>query len=205
MAAAGDLAALNKVPAMRSVQDHLRIAVRLRLLAAMVLALQLGAPARAADPVASESAVKAAFLYKFASFVEWPPGALKPDAPLSIGVMGDDAVAGDLEQIVAGRTFEGRPIVVRRLREGDDAGAVHVLLVGTGRDSRMRDVVASTPGPVLLVGEQENGLQLGAVLNFVTDAGRVRFSASQAAAEARGLRLSARLLAVAQAVEGRPR
>jgi hypothetical protein len=191
---------------MRSLQDLARIAARLSLVAAsMLVLLLLSGPARAADQVASESAVKAAFLYKFASFVEWPPGAFKPDAPLSIGVLGDEAVASDLEQMVAGRSFEGRPIAVRRLRDGDDAGAVQVLLVGRGRDARLREVVASTSGPVLVVSEQENGLRLGAVLNFVTDSGRVRFSASQAAAEGRGLRLSARLLSVAQAVEGRPR
>ena len=191
---------------MRSPKDLVRIAARLPWLVVSVLALLLlAAPAFAAEQLASESAVKAAFLFKFASFVEWPPGTFKADAPLSIGVMGDEAVAGDLEQLVAGRSFEGRPIAVRRLRDGDDAGAVHVLLVGPGRDARLREVVASTPGPVLLVSEQDSGLRLGAVLNFVNESGRVRFSASLPAAEARGLRLSARLLAVAQAVEGRAR
>lgn len=190
---------------MRSLQDLVRTAAWLQLLAACALVLLPAAPGHAAEQAASESAVKAAFLYKFASFVEWPPGTFRPDAPLTIGVIGDEAVAADLEQIVAGRTFEGRPVSVRRLRDGDDAGAVQVLLVGAGRDARLREVVASAAGPVLLVSEQDNGLRLGAVLNFVTEAGRVRFSASLAAADARGLRLSARLLAVAQAVEGRAR
>jgi hypothetical protein len=120
-------------------------------------------------------------------------------------VLADEGVAGELAQLVAGRTFEGRPIAVRRLRDGDDTTGLHVLLVGPGRDARLREVVASTPGPVLLVSEQDNGLRLGAVLNFVPEPGRVRFSASIATAEARGLHLSARLLAVAQTVEGRAR
>src|SRR4051812_48120739 len=98
---------------MRSQQDPVRIPARLQRLVVFVLAfLLLAAPARAMAQSASESAVKAAFLYKFASFVEWPPGTFKADAPLSIGVMGDEAVAGDLEQMVAGRSFEGRPIAV---------------------------------------------------------------------------------------------
>jgi len=167
--------------------------------------VMLAGPRQSAAQAPSESALKAAFLYKFANFVEWPAGTFKRDAPLLIGVMGDDGVSGELEQLVAGRSFEGRPIAVRRLREGDDATGLHVLLVGAGRDARLREVVASTAGPVLLVSEQENGLRLGAVLNFDPDPARVRFSASIAAAEARGLRLSARLLAIAETVEGRPR
>ena len=158
---------------------------------------QPGAPVR-------ESSVKAAFLYKFAGFVEWPPGALgRPEDPLVIGVSGNEPVAADLEQMVAGRTLEGRPVAVRRLREGEGAVGLHILLVGATREQRVRDAIASSPGPVLVVTEQENGLRLGGVLNFAPEGGRVRFSASLAAAEARHLRLSARLLAVAQAVEGR--
>jgi hypothetical protein len=177
-----------------------------RLLAFAVLAFALLAlPLGALAQPASESAVKAAFLYKFAAFVEWPPAAFQREASLSIGVMGDDAVASELEQIVAGRTFDGRPVAVRRLRDGDDASRLHVLLVGAGREQRLREVIASTPGPVLVVAEQDNGLRVGAVLNFLVDGGRVRFAASPGAAEARGLRLSARLLAVAQAVEGHAR
>ena len=191
---------------MRDRQDPTGRAAWLRVAGACLLALALlGVASRGQAEVASESAVKAAFLYKFASFVQWPAGAFKEDEPLQVGVLGDDAVAGELQQLVVGRSFEGHAIAVRRLRDGDDTAGLHVLLVGAGRDGRLREVVASTPGPVLLVSEQENGLRLGAVLNFVPEPGRVRFSASLAAAEARGLRLSARLLAVAQNVEGRTR
>lgn len=155
---------------------------------------------------ARESAVKAAFLYKFAGFIEWPTGTFRgPDDPLVVGVSGNDAVAGDLEQLAAGRTVDGRPVVVRRLREGDPVGAVHVLLVGSRSDDELREQAASVPGPVLLVTEQPEGLSLGGVLNFMNDGSRVRFSASLPAADARRLRLSARLLAVARHVEGRNR
>jgi hypothetical protein len=159
--------------------------------------------AGAQEPVpARESAVKAAFLYKFAGFVDWPSGTFeRPDAPLVIGVLGNDAVAADLEQIVAGRTVEGRSIAVRRLREPGEAGPLHVVLVGAGREGRVRETAGAIEGPVLVVTEQENGLRLGGILNFVAEGGRVRFAASLPAAEARGLRLSARLLAVAQTVE----
>jgi hypothetical protein len=175
-----------------------------RLVAFALLALGSGAFAQAAP--SRDSAVKAAFLYKFIGFVEWPTGTFaRPDAPVVIGVVGNDAVAGDLEQIVAGRAIEGRSMAVRRLREADAAAGLHVLLVGATREARLREAIAAVPGPVLVVTEQEQGLQSGAALNFALENGRVRFSASQVAAEARGLRLSARLLAVAQSVDGRTR
>jgi len=176
---------------------------RLWLAASLCLAAAL--PALGQEVVQRESAVKAAYLYRFAGFVEWPPAAQqrRPDDPLVIAVLGDDDVAADLEQVVAGRTVEGRPVATRRLREGEPAQGVHVLLVGTMREARLREVVAAVGGPVLVVTQQEGGLRAGGVLNFSSEGGRVRFSASLGSAAARGLKLSARLLAVAQAVEGR--
>lgn len=155
---------------------------------------------------ARESAVKAAFLSKFAGFVEWPAGTLaQPDEPLVIGVVGNDEVASDLQQIAAVRTGELRPISVRKLPDAGGWSGIHVLFIGAGRDARVRDILGQVRGPVLVVSEQEDGLRLGAALNFAVEGGRVRFTASTAAAEARGLRLSARLLALAQSVDGRGR
>lgn len=188
-------------------QFSILLASRLRLVAACLLAWMAAALAvcAQAEPV-TESAVKAAFLYKFTGFVEWPPGTFqRSDDALVIGVLGNDAVAADLEQMVAGRNVDGHAVGVRRLRDGDTLRGLHVLFIGAGREAKVRELVLATPGPVLVVTEQEAGLRLGAVLNFVSDGGRVRFAASLTAAEARGLRLSARLLAVAQSVEGHAR
>ena len=155
---------------------------------------------------ARESAVKAAFLYKFGSFVEWPTGTFaRPDDPLVIGVAGDEAVAADLEQVITGRTVEGRPIAVRRVREPQAAAGVNILFIGGTRESRLRELLPPPPVPVLVVTEQDGALRLGSSINFSAEGGRVRFTASPASAEARGIRLSSRLLAVAQAVEGRAR
>jgi hypothetical protein len=150
-----------------------------------------------------ESAVKAAFLYKFGSFVDWPPGVFRSRvAPFVIGVYGDDAVAGELEQITSGRDLEGHPVNVLRVRGAEDARGVHVLYAGGPRASRAREILASVRGPVLTVAD---GPLAGTdpVLYFTQDEGRVRFVASLRAAAARGLKLSSKLLAVAQDVEGR--
>lgn len=153
--------------------------------------------------VARESAVKAAFLYKFGNFVEWPAHAFaSPTSPLVIGVFGDEAVASELELITRGRAIQGRPVTVRRVRALDEVGTVHILFAGGARAAPVRELLAASRGPVLTVAD-ESGSGAGAVLHFSQLEGRVRFSASLTAARARGLRLGARLLEVAQDVEGR--
>lgn len=153
-----------------------------------------------------ESSVKAAFLLKFASFVEWPAGTFaRPGQPLVIGVADDDEFQASLELLVAGRSIEDRPVVVRRITESNGAtviAGVHILYLGPRRDSRLRETIESVRGPVLIVSSQPQGLKAGSVINFSPDGGRVRFSVSLDAAERRDLKLSARLLAVAQAIEG---
>lgn len=172
----------------------------------LIGAIQCSGMGWAQAPAARESAVKAAFLSKFAGFVEWPAGTLtQPEAPLVIGVVASDDVAADLQLIAAARSTQLRPIVVRRLPDGNGSTGVHILFIGATRDSRVRELAGLARGPVLVVTEQEDGLLVGGVLNFVLDQGRVRFAASPTAADARGLRLSARLLALAQSVEGRVR
>lgn len=165
--------------------------------------LVLAGPARAQSlGLARASAVKAAFLYKFGSFVEWPLQAFAgPAAPLVIGVFGDDAVASELEQITQGRDIGGRLVGVRRVRGPDEVAGVHVLFAGGPRESRMREVLAAARGPVLTVADRPLG-EAAAVLHFTEEEGRVRFVASMLAAHSRGLRLSAKLLAVAHHVEG---
>ncbi len=152
--------------------------------------------------LARESAVKAAYLSKFAGFVEWPAGAQRrSDEPLVIGIVGNDAVATDLGEIIRSKATGAQAVTMRRLRDGEDALGLHVLFIGATSAMRVRDQSAAARGAVLIVTEQEDGLQLGAMLNFSVDGGRVRFSASVPAASARGLRLSARLLAVALSVD----
>lgn len=152
--------------------------------------------------LARESAVKAAFLYKFGSFVEWPAGTfLSAQAPFIIGVYGDDAVAAELEQITRGRDVEGRPVEVQRVRSPEDARGVHLLYAGGARESRARELLESVRGPVVTVADAPLGGRAAPVLYFSEEQGRVRFGASMPAAQTRGVRLSAKLLAVAQHVE----
>lgn len=192
---------------MAALKPPLRPGLAWRLALALVVAWMLFAPAHGQATLTAprESAVKAAFLMKFGTFVDWPPQAFsRPDDPLVIGIVGDDAVHADLEQLAQGRSVNGRAVVARRLREPPAPGErVHILFLATQNEGRLRELLARTAGPVLVVTQAEAGLALGAALNFVLERGRVRFEASPRAAEARALKLSSRLLAVARSVEER--
>jgi hypothetical protein len=166
-------------------------------LAMAVLALGVGA---VGAQESLESSVKAAYLYKLLGFVEWPPSAFAaPDAPHVIGVMGNDEVLAELQRLVSGRNVHGRPIVATRIAPGDSVDLLHVLYVGRG--ARAVPALRSVAGrPVLTVADAPGALAEGAILNFLLVRGRVRFEASLPAAERAGVRLSARLLAVAERV-----
>src|SRR5690606_4146068 len=89
------------------------------------------ASASAGERQASEAAVKAAFVYKFGEYVEWPADAFADASePLRIGVFAADELAGELERIVAGRAMAGRPVQVRRLAAADPIDDLHLLYVG---------------------------------------------------------------------------
>jgi hypothetical protein len=170
---------------------------RLSLLALLCLGLPAQAQIRATDVQ-----VKAAFLYKFGAYVEWPPQAFpEPGTPFTIGVLGADAVAEELEQITADRTVHDRPVAVRKLKRGEPLGGLHVLFVGQAESGRLAESLAAAKAqPVLVVTESGDGVPNGSIINFVPVDNKLRFDIALAAAERMQLRISARLLAVARRV-----
>jgi len=159
------------------------------------------APAIARAQQAAESSVKAALVYKFASYVEWPAEAFaSPEAPLVICVLGAEEVASDLEALVRGRAINNRSVVVRRLSSDAVAGC-HIAFVGRRESPRLAALArASRAQFVLLVSDTERGLEHGSVINFVPVEDRLGFEVSIEAAERNHLRISSRMLAVARRV-----
>ena len=173
-------------------------------LALFSAALVAGAPvwAQHGASLSLERKVKAAFLYKFLGYTEFPPAVLgEPGAPVAIGVLGADDLAAELMQIVSRRTIQGRPITVKVFREHESPAGVHLLFVGGGDAWRVRNVLRSLqPAPMLLVTEAEDALRHGSVINFRIVEERVRFDVSLEAADKNGIKLSSRLLTVANQV-----
>ena len=154
---------------------------------------------------APEASVKAAFLYKFANYIEWPANAFtSPAAPLVIGVAGSDEIAAELERIVPGRSVNGHPVTVKRVAEGDSPRGVHLLFIGRQHPGPAAALRGAREQSVLSITETERGLDMGSAINFVTAGDRVAFEVSLDAAEKSGHRISSRMLAVARRVVPKP-
>jgi hypothetical protein len=165
----------------------------------VLVAWSAPSPDVANPPPKPEEAIKAAFLYKFLSFAEWPAGALgAPSSPIVIGVLGADDIADDLRAIVATRRVGQHPLEVRRVGERVALDGVNVLFIGAGAAAALpRLAPAAQQRSVLLVTDFANALSRGSVINLVVVDDRVRFEVSLEAAERSGLKLSSRMLALA--------
>ena len=174
------------------------------------ICLWLLAAAALAQPGRIESQVKAAYLYKFAGFVDWPPGAFaRPDSPLLIGVAGDDAFAGQVEQLVDGRRAGGHPLHVRRLRRSDSPAGLHILFVAGPGDAAGAGLLDAARGlPLLTVSDAAGAADASAdpipagMIRFRIVDARLRFEVALRDVAPSGLKISARLLAAAWRVTG---
>lgn len=151
---------------------------------------------------ASEERVKAAFLYKFVSYVEWPPSALpKGDSPYVIAVIGAEDVAAELNALVAGRTINNRTVTVKKLHASSSLDGIHVLFIGASERNKQAQLIKQLQSqPVLLVTETDGALAQGSMINFRLAEERVRFEVSLGPVEKAGLKLNSRLLSVALSV-----
>lgn len=148
---------------------------------------------------ASEASIKAAYLYKFAAYVDWPEDALAASRAFVIGVMDAEDVAQELERFVPGRSVRDRPVEVRRLHEGGSTEGLHVLFVGARADVRAALRGSQQPG-LLVVTDNPRGLELGSAINFVLAGEHLGFEVSLESAQRHGLRISSRMLNVARRV-----
>jgi hypothetical protein len=148
-----------------------------------------------------ERRVKAAFLYKFLGYAEFPASAFAdPGAPVTIGVVDADDLADELARIVAGRTVGSRGIAVRRLAESEIGTPVAMLFVG-GHDAGRVGRLLRQASALLVVTETDNALPQGSAINFRIVDERVRFDVALDVAEKNGVKLSSRLLTVANHVQ----
>ena len=177
------------------------VRARRRVLGALLAVL---VPAAAAGPQASEYQVKAAYLCKFANYVEWPPApAGSPQPPFVIGLLASQAIVDEMAQVARGLAVDGRAVVVRRLRAGDGFEGVSIVFIARSDAARVHEALAALQGrPVLTVTEAEPGSDVGSIVNFVVIDDKVRFDIALPPAQRGGLKISARLLAVARVVTG---
>ena len=153
---------------------------------------------------AGEYEVKAAFLYKFASFVEWPIGLT--NGPLCIAVVGQDPFGSALDEVVKGKDVDGRGFQIKRFKPGQDTAGCHIVFISASEKGRMRAILAKLQGSgILTVSEIPGFCQAGGMIDFELQDGKIRFEINPDAAERAKLKISSKLLSVARiSREGRP-
>ena len=166
----------------------------------LLLLLLTLSSAQVRAPESNEYQIKAGFLINFIKFVEWPADAFGDEgASLVIGLIGDDPFGSALDEIVTGKTINGRRLEVRRLRWGQDLKGCHLLFISTSERKRLIQIFDALKGSsVLTVGETGQFNQQGGIINFVMDAKKVRFEINVATADRARLRISSKLLALAR-------
>ncbi len=156
---------------------------------------------------ATESEIKAAFLFNFTKFVDWPQDVLDPAAAnLTVCVLDDDPFGEVLAEVIRGKAVNHRALRFHRLTGPDDPALCQVLFVSAAKESRLRQTLAETPPPgVLLVGESEGFAGRAGIINFFRERNRVRFEINPGAAERARLKISSQLLRLARIVGDEPR
>jgi YfiR/HmsC-like len=152
--------------------------------------------------VADEYKVKAAFLYNFPKFVEWPPHSFKgPADPIVIGVLGRNPFHDALSEALAGKTINGRPFQVREISDASQATGCQMLFVAASERKRITELLKGNAiTGVLTIGETANFAEEGGVVNFKIEEGTVRLQINLEAARRQQLHISAKLLSLAEIV-----
>lgn len=164
----------------------------------------------AESPPASRSLehkVKAAYLFNFAKYVEWPPKAFaNSEAPLALGVLGKDPFGPLLEETIAGRRVGSRPVTVSRSMRIEDLKHCHILFISSSEESRLEQILADLKESfTLTVSDIPQFYLHGGMVGFILENEVVRFDIDLDNAEQAGLKISARMLATARVVHSKNR
>lgn len=170
--------------------------------AAICLFSLLFAPAftgRAQNPPPTEYQIKAAFVYNFVKFVDWPMRAFaSPSSPIVIGVLGKNAFGDDLEQIVTNKVIRNRPLQFEAFHSVTEATNCQVLFISASEDGHFHEILGALDDrSVLTVSESSDFIKAGGMINFVIVDRKVRFQINNSAARKAGLKISSNLLSLA--------
>jgi hypothetical protein len=182
-------------------EQSCRVRVWWLALSIALLSCFIGQPLSNAQ-TASEYQVKAAYLYNFAKFVEWPArGFTSSSAPIQLCVLKDPSFGSELNQIVKGKVVAGHPVTVVPVQTPEQSRSCHILFINASQNVQARHVIeVLRDASVLTVGESKGFVEDGGIINFVLQDDRVQFQVNHKAAKQAGLGISSRLLAIAKAV-----
>ena len=150
-----------------------------------------------------EYAIKAAYLYQFGHYIQWPADSFADDqSPFVIGVLGEDPFGDALDEIARDKKIDGRKIVVRRFASVEDYKPCHILFVSSSvmAADKLSSIQKSQNFPVLLVGESPGFAQHGGTINLFIEQNRIRFEVNMEVAKREQLKISSKLLSLAKIV-----
>ncbi|HEX4004261.1 MAG TPA: YfiR family protein [Candidatus Acidoferrales bacterium] len=161
-------------------------------------------PARAAQGNPSEYQLKAAFVYNFAKFVDWPPKTYSnPQSPFAICILGDDPFGSLIDDALQGKTVADHPVVIRREKDATAARHCQIVFVSASEKHRLPEILEALKGAnILIVGDFDGFAARGGTIELTLQDSRVRFAINPTAADDAGLRISSKLLALATIVHG---
>jgi hypothetical protein len=161
--------------------------------------------AASGEPVVTEYEVKAAYVFNFAKFVDWPSTAFSAkNSPIIIGIIGDDEFGTLLGNIVRGKTIQEHTIAVRPLKWPSDLSSCHIIFISASEQKQMKQITDSLHDrPVLTITEAEEDLQTKGIMNLIVEGGRVQFEIDIAGAEKAHLQISSKLLRLARGYTGK--
>ena len=171
----------------------MRFGATLTCVLGLLLGFEVG---RAQDSPPSEYQVKAAFIFNFAKFIEWPSHAFADmNAPLCVGVLGDNPFGKDLTGFLRDKTINNRPVVVKEVRSIAEAKACQVLFVSPSESKRAPEILRElSASNVLTISETERFITDGGMINFFREGTRIRFQINDQAAKNSGLKIASKLL-----------
>jgi hypothetical protein len=171
-----------------------------RTIAATTLLALLLARVQIAAPAPNQYVLKAAFLYNFCRFIDWPDSAFaSPNEPLIIGIAGDDPFGSLLNEAVKGKKYHNRPIRIDRFRGPRDIRRCHLLFVSRANAGRVVPILVAVAGKsVLTVGETEDFFNRGGMITLTAEQNRVRLRINTAVLHSANLVVSSKLLRVAE-------
>lgn len=171
-----------------------------------ILAMLIGGPGVSAESVQfKEYLIKAAFLYNFIKFVDWPSESFKDDAaPINLCVLGDDPF-GEALDTIRDKRVKGRRLVIKRVRRVSQIEGAHLLFISTSEKGRVKQILKSlTDAPVLTISEMEGFGQKGGIINFITVDNKIQFEINSEKAQHHKLKISSQLLKLARIVRSDP-
>lgn len=151
-----------------------------------------------ANAGSSETDVKAAFIYNFTKFVEWPTTALAPEAPMQICIMGKNDIGNRLRQL-HGREAQGHLLQVRLLEPADDQAGCHVMFITRDKARQLAQLLKpSANNATLTVSDAPDFTHNGGMIELFVESNRVQFMINLDTAQQAGLKISARMLQLAR-------